>query len=139
MNCLPDLPFADVVALREKSLSTHTFHSAKVDLVAIGARCWRLTGARDPPQRAPYFFLALALAFAMPPGWTVVVRRRDLAIERELWDCAISNPTTAEKVVRRACGRPVGSRAITALNPLTASDVAMLGLKEGEVRRRSTG
>ena len=64
------------------------------------------------------------------------MRRRDLVIERELWDCAIWSPMAAERAVRRVC-RPAGPRAITALTPLTAIDVATLGLKDGEVRRRS--
>jgi hypothetical protein len=68
-------------------------------------------------------------------GWTVVVRRRHVAILRELWDCAIPSPTAAERAVRRVC-EPAGPRAVTAYSPLTAYDVRRLGLKAGEVRRR---
>jgi hypothetical protein len=72
----------------------------------------------------------------MTQGWSVIVRRRGAAIEREMWDCAIANPTSAEKAVRRASGAG-HPRGVTAYTRLSASDIQSLGLKEGEVRKRS--
>jgi hypothetical protein len=71
----------------------------------------------------------------MSRGWTVVVRRGRLAIEREYWDCAIESAWAAERAVRNASGvrHP---RGVTAYTRLTAPDIRLLGLKEGEVRKR---
>ncbi len=73
----------------------------------------------------------------MSQGWTVVVRRRGSAVERELWDCAIASPWVAEKAVRRACGS-VNPRCVSAYMRLTPAQVRTLDLAAGEIRRRVT-
>jgi hypothetical protein len=52
-----------------------------------------------------------------------------------MWECAIANPTTAERAVRRVCDA-TGVRAVSAYTPLSPIEVQRLGLQTGEVRKR---
>ncbi len=52
-----------------------------------------------------------------------------------MWDCAIANPTTAERAVRRVC-EAAQARAVSAYTRLTPAEVERLGLQDGEVRKR---
>lgn len=71
----------------------------------------------------------------MPKGWTVYVRRRPRSTAPEMWDCAIPNALLAEKAVRLACGAERGT-PITARTQLSANEVALLGLEDGQIRKR---
>ena len=74
----------------------------------------------------------------MTKGWTVAVRRRPWGSKHELWDCAIPSAEAAEKAIRRVCeaARVV---LITARTPLTANEVELLGLRDGQMRKRPAG
>jgi len=71
----------------------------------------------------------------MTKGWTVAVRRRPWGSNHELWDCAIPSAEAAEKAIRRVC-RLNGVMLITARTRLTADEVALLGLQDGQIRKR---
>ena len=62
-------------------------------------------------------------------------RRRPRNTEGELWDCAIPSAEAAEKAVRKACD-PQGVILITARTRLTAEEIRLLGLQDGQIRKR---
>jgi hypothetical protein len=74
----------------------------------------------------------------MPKGWTVYVRRRRRGTTPEMWDCAIPDAQRAEKAVRHANDAERGT-TITARTQLSANEVALLGLEDGQIRKRPAG
>ena len=71
----------------------------------------------------------------MAGGWVVAVYRHGRGIHGgELWDCAIPNIAQAQIAVRQAClPDKVVTRADEQLSP---DQVALLGLQDGQVRKR---
>jgi hypothetical protein len=86
---------------------------------------------KDLAQEAP-----VAHHACMYGGWSVVVHRHAQGIERDMWDCAISDPVHAEDAVRHQY--PSQSVLVAASEPLTTDEIADLGLMPGEIRKRES-
>jgi hypothetical protein len=82
--------------------------------------------------------IPLSFRVCVDSGWTVLVVYRDQAsqtLAREQWDCAIPKIRSAEAAVREAVD-PASVVLISAQLLLAPTEVAALGLKPGEIRKR---